>query len=208
MCVAIPSKILQLIVQQDKPKLTSVTLDFSYSRSLNFEDVLNSLPPGLTSSYSGLKELHIKVESSQLPNPDSLMVIFEHHCSLHTVSLGCRDPICGKLDMSMRLIKPWLKVCFTKPSLRHFKLSLSPMPTHVMMDILAMFVSTPRSQEQALIFSAMDIKSLRYNSFYTCTCHIYALNCMLVYGTFFIATKALYLMKDNFLKTRYCNSSH
>ncbi len=39
-------------------------------------------------------------------------------------------------------------------------LSLSPMPTHVMMDILAMFLSTPRSQEQTLTFNAMDIGSI------------------------------------------------
>ena len=158
--VTIPSKIVQLIVQQEEPKLTSVTVNCSKSHSLKFEDVLNSVAPVLTSSYSGLKELNIKVESSQFPNLDSLVMIVEHHCSLHTVSIEFRYPFCAELNMSMQLMKPWLKVCFIKPPLRHFKLSLSPMPTHVMMDILAMFLSTPRSQEQALTFNAMDIRSI------------------------------------------------
>ena len=159
--VTIPSKIAQLIVQQEEPKLTSVTVNCSKSHSLKFEDVLNSVAPVLTSSYSGLKELSIKVESSQFPNLDSLVMIVEHHCSLHTVSIEFRYPSCAELNMSMQLMKPWLKVCFIKPSLHHFKLSLSPMPTHVMMDILAMFLSTPRSQEQTLTFSAMVIGSTR-----------------------------------------------
>ena len=128
--------------------------------SLKFKDVLNSLAPVLTSSYSGLKELNIDVDARQFPNLDSLVVIVEHHCSLHTVSVECRHPSRAELNMSMQLMKPWLKVCFIKPPLRHFKLSLSPMPTHVMMDILAMFLSTPRSQEQTLIFNAMDIGSI------------------------------------------------
>ena len=160
--VTIPSKIVQLIVQQEEPKLTSVTVNFSDSRSLNFEDVLNSLTPVLTSSYSGLTELNIDVDARQFPNLDSLVAIVEHHCSLHTVSVKCRHPSRAELNMSMQLMKPWLKVCFIKPSLCHFKLSLSPMPTNIMMDILAMFLSTPRSQEQTLTFSAMDIGSTRY----------------------------------------------
>ncbi len=172
-CAAIPSKILRLIVQREKPKLTSVTVDCSNSHSIKFEDVLNSLPPVLTSSYSGLKELNINGKSSQLPHLDSLVVITEHHCSLHMISLRCRYPsyIYGELNMSMQLMKPWLQVCFIKPSLCHFKLSLSPMPTNIMMDILVMFLSTPRSQEQTLTFSAMDIGS----NFCTHVIHIYTL---------------------------------
>ena len=187
-CAAIPSKILRLIVQREKPKLTSVTVDCSNSHSIKFEDVLNSLPPVLTSSYSGLKELNINGKSSQLPNLDSLVVITEHHCSLHMISLRCRYPSYyiynyGELNMSMQLMKPWLQVCFIKPSLCHFKLSLSPMPTNIMMDILVMFLSTPRSQEQTLTFSAMDIGSSRYINFCTPACYtyIYALNCFLMY---------------------------
>ncbi len=76
--------------------------------SLKFKDVLNSLAPVLTSSYSGLKELNIDVDARQFPNLDSLVVIVEHHCSLHTVSVECRHPSRAELNMSMQLMKPWL----------------------------------------------------------------------------------------------------
>ncbi len=160
----VPSRVLELILANRSPKLTSLSI--SVSRSV--DDVTESITPILTSSYKGLTEFHVRESGRVSPDIIKLISITEYHPMLHTISISINEitqcfgsfgPVVKNTpQISYELLQSWIQICFAKPSLHHLKLSLSPASDEVLLKILIAFLSTSCSHDQTLTFSYINLK--------------------------------------------------
>ena len=83
----IASKALELVLQTTNPKLAAITIGVSNKR----DDVIASITPLLTTSYSGLKELTLRANGEVSPDIQKLISISENQPYLHTVSISVTE---------------------------------------------------------------------------------------------------------------------
>ena len=164
----IPSKVLGFVLSNHNPKLSTLHISIGRTR----DQLLLSITPQLTSSFSGLRELSIEARGSVSPNLEKLFTITNHHPQLQSVSIsiteitqmfGSFGPIVKNTpEYSKSLLLSLVELCFKKPSLCHLKLTLSPITAEYLQKILIAFLSAPCCSDQTLTlgFSLTDSKSI------------------------------------------------
>ena len=163
----IPSKVLEFVLSNPNPKLSTLRISIGCTR----DQLLSSITPQLTSSFSGLRELSIEAHGSVSPNLEKLFAITNHHPQLQSVLIsiteitqifGSFGPVVKNTpEYSKSLLLSLVELCFKKPSLCHLKLSLSPVTAEYLQKILITFLSAPCCSDQTLTlgFSLTDSKS-------------------------------------------------
>ena len=94
----IPAKALELVLSNDKPKLSSLFVHVDYME----DKALESITPILTSSYDALKEFSLSASGKVCPDLERLIAIMRYQSQLQKITilmheveqcLGCFQPV-------------------------------------------------------------------------------------------------------------------
>jgi len=164
----IPSRVLRFVLSNPSPKLSTLRISIGHTR----DQLLLSITPQLTSSFSSLRELSIEARGSVSPNMEKLITITNHHSQLQSISIsiteitqcfGSFGPVVKNTpEYSKSLLLSLVELCFKKPSLNHLKLSLSPVTAEFLQKILITLLSAPCSSDQTLEESESTTSQLPY----------------------------------------------
>ena len=160
--LAVPSKVLQMILLNPRPVLSSLTICVNKSD----DTIIETIEPILTTSYSGLKSLALDAEGKVSPDLKKLIAITDYQANLQKVDIsiseitqvfGCFIPAVKHTpEFSPALLFSWVELCCKKPTLQNLRLHVNSATVDLLQKIVATFLSTPCSCEQTLTLGTID----------------------------------------------------